>query len=395
MKKWMILDAYSYQTLACVRSFGKRGIDFVLGGETKHDMSFYSKYCKQSFKYTRPTVSISRFVNDLNSHIRKLKPDLIFPTTEQTILACNENRDAINTYVLIPSKKTIQTVCNKQNVLELAKSIGIATPKCYYINKANVDVELSKIESFPVIIKAKSSVVIGEDCVANAGRTSYIYNSEQLLRECCKRLKTSPLIVQEFINGYGIGISGIFKDGRALVLFGHKRVRERDPKGGPSAVMESIDISNEFGSATCNLMERIKYTGPAMIEYKVDNETGLGYLMEINGRFWGSVLLPLTIGVDLPFIWWRITNGLDVGEGNTSYVSGTKGRYVLGDTKSLLLTLKGKPKGWSGSFPNRLSTLKDYLRLFFDRNTVNLLFRKDDMGPFWARIIYVILGGDQ
>jgi len=143
-KKWMILDAYSYQTLACVRSFGKRGIDFVLGGETKHDMSFYSKYCKQSFVYTKPTVSISRFVDDLNDNIRKLKPDLIFPTTEQTILACDENRDAINTSVLIPSTKTIQTVFNKQNVLDLAKSIGIATPEWYYIKKANVDDILPK-----------------------------------------------------------------------------------------------------------------------------------------------------------------------------------------------------------------------------------------------------------
>ena len=394
-KKWMILDAYSYQTLACVRSLGKRGIDFVLGGETKHDMSFYSKYCKQSFVYTRPTVSISRFVNDLNDNIRKFKPDLLFPTTEHSILACDLNRDVFNTSLLIPSRKIIQTVFNKRKVLDLSNSLGIVTPKSYYVDKLNFDDILPKIESFPVIIKAESSFVIKDDYIANTGGTSYIYNRDQLLKECRKGLEISSLIVQEFISGYGIGISGIFKEGRTLALFGHRRVREKDPKGGPSAVMESIDIDNKVGYAACKLMENMKYTGPAMIEFKVDHAVGATYLMEINGRFWGSVLFPVSIGVDLPFIWWKIANGLDVDESETSYVAGAKGRYILGDTKSLLLTLKGKPKGWQNSFPNRLSTLKDYIYLFFDRNTVNLLLRKDDIGPFYGRIISGFFQGVQ
>lgn len=386
-KKWMILDSYLYHTLSCVRSFGKHGIDFVVGGKTKYDMSFYSKYCKQKFVYTDPCVSISRFVNDLNNNIKKFKPDVIFPVSDEAILACSRSRDAIDAPLLIPSEEMINTVCNKRNVLELAKSIGISTPNSCYINKSNVHDMLCKIQSFPVIIKAESSVVIIEDRVVSTGGTSYVFSREQLSRECDKRLKISPLIVQKFIDGYGVGVSGIFKEGKHLALFGHKRVREKDPKGGPGVVIESIDIDNDLGSAACRLMDNIQYTGPAMVECKIDHLTKKPYLMEINARLWGSVLFPISIGLDFPYIWWKVANGLDVDEREVSYSTRVKGRYVLGDTKALYLTLKGMPKGWPGSFPRRLSTLKDYLCLFFDRNTKNLLFCKDDIGPFWGRIV--------
>jgi len=37
-----------------------------------------------------------------------------------------------------------------------------------------------------------------------------------------------------------------------------------------------------------------------MVEYKIDSASGTPYLMEINGRFWGSVQLAIDAGVDFP-----------------------------------------------------------------------------------------------
>jgi len=37
-----------------------------------------------------------------------------------------------------------------------------------------------------------------------------------------------------------------------------------------------------------------------MIEYKVNERTGEKYLIEINGRFWGSLPLSIVSGVDFP-----------------------------------------------------------------------------------------------
>ena len=46
-----------------------------------------------------------------------------------------------------------------------------------------------------------------------------------------------------------------------------------------------------FGNA-CKLIEAAGFEGIAMVEFKRDSATGQLSLMEINGRFWGS--LPLS-----------------------------------------------------------------------------------------------------
>ena len=72
-KKIMLLDGYSYRTLACVRSFGKRSMNFVVGGESIYDISLFSKYCKEKFIYTDPSVNILDFISDINYNIQKFK----------------------------------------------------------------------------------------------------------------------------------------------------------------------------------------------------------------------------------------------------------------------------------------------------------------------------------
>ena len=37
-----------------------------------------------------------------------------------------------------------------------------------------------------------------------------------------------------------------------------------------------------------------------MVEFKTDNQTGEPVLMEVNGRFWGSLQLATDAGVDFP-----------------------------------------------------------------------------------------------
>ena len=47
----------------------------------------------------------------------------------------------------------------------------------------------------------------------------------------------------------------------------------------------------------------------AMVEYKLDAATGTAYLMEINGRFWGSLQLAIDAGVDFPLLLVRCALG--------------------------------------------------------------------------------------
>lgn len=384
--KWLILDAYSPRTLGLVRSLGQRGIEFVLAGTDRHDMCLRSRYCREWFIYTSPHHSISGFVADLNEKANKYDFDLIVPTAEATILACRQKRSEFNKPVLISTDEVIDTVYNKRRILEMARESGINVPETVYVDSSNYEAKHLAVDRFPVAIKAESSDRICGDRILNTGDSVYALDHETLLSSCRNRMEKSPLLVQEFIDGYGIGISGVFIEGEALVLFGHRRLRESTPTGGPAAYMESIRIPENLCQEAAQLMKRTGYSGPAMVEYKVDYESGKAYLMEINCRLWGSIMFPLSIGVDIPYIWWKSVNGMEVTEDETRYEPGRRGRYLLGDTKCLLQTLKGKPKEYPGAFPGRIEALASYLYSFVDPRTKNLLLGAGDMGPFWARL---------
>ena len=76
-----------------------------------------------------------------------------------------------------------------------------------------------------------------------------------------------------------------------------------------------------------------------MVEFKIDRETGHPYLMEVNGRFWGSLQLAIDSGVDFPRLLLDVASGVNVGD-TPSYRSGVRLRWEWGDMDHLLARLR-------------------------------------------------------
>jgi predicted ATP-grasp superfamily ATP-dependent carboligase len=386
--KVLLLDGYSTRTLACVRSWGKKGVAFAVGGESRWDMSLMSRFAKETFVYTSPKRDARKFIEDVNRYCREFQADCIFPTSEAGIMACSEHRKELVCEPIIPSEREIETIFSKAKTLALAQSLGIAVPRTFHVTDDTV-CELDTIAlKLPVAIKSESSEVMLSGRAATSSKTAYASTRAEVVAECRARLaKGQSVLVQEFIDGYGVGISGLFHEGRPVALLAHRRIRESDPLGGPSAVAETIELEPGLLEATKSLFRALSFSGPAMTEYKIDRRTGQPYFMEINGRFWGTVLLAPAAGLDLPYLYWKMLNGMQISPEETSYRIGIKGRYLAGDTKCLALCLKGKPKSWPGEFPTRWSALKSYIGSFFDESTQDLLLTRDDPMPFVARLI--------
>jgi hypothetical protein len=67
-----------------------------------------------------------------------------------------------------------------------------------------------------------------------------------------------------------------------------------------------------------------------MVEYRVDPQTGSALLMEVNGRFWGSLPLAYYAGADFPYLLYR-SAGSKLHP--TPYRIGLRARDLPGDTQ--------------------------------------------------------------
>jgi hypothetical protein len=99
------------------------------------------------------------------------------------------------------------------------------------------------------------------------------------------------------------------------------------------------------------------------------------------------VLLASAAGLELPYLYWKKLNGIEIRPEETHYRTGVRGRYIVGDTKCLWLCLKGKPPDWPGEIAGRWDSLKSYFGSFLDRRTTELILTSDDPVPFLGRLM--------
>ena len=66
-----------------------------------------------------------------------------------------------------------------------------------------------------------------------------------------------------------------------------------------------------------------------MVEFRVNPANNRAVLMEVNGRYWGSISLPVFAGMDFPLYHWKLVHGEPVEVPNT-YRVGVKWRWTTG-----------------------------------------------------------------
>lgn len=119
-----------------------------------------------------------------------------------------------------------------------------------------------------------------------------------------------------------------------------------------------------------------------MIEYKTDEASGTPYLMEVNGRFWGSLQLAVDAGVDFPRLLVESSLG-HPSEPVLSYRSGVRTRWTLGDLDHLLTRMRRSRADLDlgPDAPGRGRTVAAFLAAFLPP-TRSEVFRWSDPGPF-------------
>src|SRR5439155_25305958 len=181
-------------------------------------------------------------------------------------------------------------------------------------------------------------------------------------------------LVQEHIPGDGRGIFVLMNRGRLRAAFARRRIREKPPSGGVSVLSESVGLDSQLLEYSERILEALKWHGVAMVEFKRDSRDGVSKLLEINGRFWGSLQLAVDAGVDFPYLLYRLAIDGDI-EPVFTYQVGVRLRWWLGDLDWLLLRLRD-----GGSATRRLQAIPEFLRPT-GRMARAEVFRRDDPAP--------------
>jgi len=307
----LVLEGAKPASLAIVRSLGKRGIDVTVGESVDFCTASLSRYCKNHIRYPAPERDRKSFIEALLVEVKSKEYEVVYPVAGETTLPIAMYKDEFTPYVKVPlpDYETIKKADDKAETLQIAKRLGIPCPKTYFVDTLKQVERIARQAHFPLVIKPRQKLkwTNGRATLTKVTEENYVFSRRELRVKYQKihRQSSFPLL-QEYIPGEGYGFAGLFDHGELKAFFMHKRLREFPITGGASTLRESI-YCEEMRQLGEKLLRAINWHGVAMVEFKLDQRDGKFKLMEINGRWWGSLPLAIASGVDFPYLLHKLT----------------------------------------------------------------------------------------
>jgi len=294
----LVLDGARVHALDIVRSLGRRGLSVYVGANVHDAISFSSRFASAARVYPDPAAEPDAFIAWLLAEIRGTGYDLVIPVTDVTAIPISRNLSELSALCPLATEAVdkIQLVSDKSRTLEIARRLDVPCPTTVVVRHADEIAHGVAHLRFPVVCKPLASGTWGRSGYV-ALPVSYALDEHELRREVTQRLATSPVLLQEYRRGVGVGIEVLAHNGTIVQAFQHERLHELPLSGGASTYRVSVPLDPVLLDYSARLIEDLRWTGVAMVEFKVDRATSDAALMEINGRFWGSLALSTRAGM--------------------------------------------------------------------------------------------------
>jgi protein-tyrosine-phosphatase len=192
-------------------------------------------------------------------------------------------------------------------------------------------------------------------------------------------LEPANFVYETFFPGRGAGVSVLASRGKVLQAFEHHRQRE----SGSGGSFYRVSAPPELERCCADMVAALGYTGVAMFEFRLGGREGShdgGWVMlEVNARPWGSMPLPVGLGVDFPHRWYAL---LVDGEETSPvpYRTGIYGRNLIPDLWSILSEAR-QIRDRAGSLLGfSVSRVSEHGRVFTRREIHDVLV-SDDLVP--------------
>ncbi|MBY8827346.1 carboxylate--amine ligase [Hephaestia mangrovi] len=338
----IVLGVDSPIGLTVMRELGEQGVPVHAIG-SRRSIGRASRYCRGFTE--RPAGPIGDWL-----------PDVIAETQARALLAVSENdllqlavlpAEIDGCAILTPRAAPLGIVLDKAETLRRAAAIGIDTPPTWQPMPEDDLAARARSLAYPVVAKWADPPAV-TSLLDQAGldfiKAEFLHDADALLAMMrrYRALGQWPL-VQSYCPGVGIGQMIFMDRGEAVLRFQHRRLREWPPEGGTSTfcAAEPLDRHADQMERSIALLQSIGWQGPAMVEYRHDERTGAYWLMEVNGRFWGS--LPLAWHCGARFAWEAYRRAV-LGDDQPAPAprAGLRARYMVPDTRRLARVLFGR-----------------------------------------------------
>ncbi|WP_277554222.1 ATP-grasp domain-containing protein [Halobaculum limi] len=352
----LVLDANGQAGLSLVRSLGRRGLSVTAGSHVRSSLGRLSRHSVGGYHHPDPHRSEQRFVDHLLEHLEASSYEVVFPVLDSTSAVCSRHKETLErtgTTVAVEDWERFAIPYDKARLFRLATSLPVRTPETWTPESPATVAALADDITYPVVVKPRSKTVWdseGECHFTRVGDDNYADSPAELVETYERLLERHPVLaeedhypmVQARIPGSTTTTVVLADAGEILLHFQEERVRTYPASGGESTLLRPVHDPEMFEAAE-TIIRALEWTGPAMVEF-MRTPAGESYLIEVNGRYWGSVPFAIESGVDIPWHHYRLLRGETVDPPDYTNPVPLFHRLLYGDVKWLSEQLRaGNP----------------------------------------------------
>jgi predicted ATP-grasp superfamily ATP-dependent carboligase len=293
--------------------------------------------------------------------------DAVIPITDEMLLPLAARRAELpeSCQLAAPAESQLRATVDKLVTLEIARQVGVKVPATRLVRSADDGIRAARELGWPVVLKPRRSKVLRPLGGIDSFNVAYADDEASFERVLAPLIGRSDVLLQEFVHGEGVGVGAFAIDGRPVAQLAHRRLHEVPITGGASSLRETIALG-ELREPVERLLERLNWTGLAMVEFKVGPDGPV--LMEINGRVWGSLPLAHAAGIDFPGLLGDLLLGRQAERpAPADYRVGVRARNLELEVVWLLSVLRARKEARGVSVPPRRAALGSLAGLFDPR----------------------------
>lgn len=308
MRALIVEPGHTRAALAAARALHAAGWTVGIGMPGQRGLAASSRHVARRHRVPGPERGLDAFVEAVAAAIADAGYEVVFGGGDAEVLALSARRAELAAIVPYGPHEQVSRALDKLELAAASRSVGFSVPRM--CSATGEELERSPL---PFVVKASLHAPLSRDGGPQRLETRLAARRDEAARRVREiGAAGARAILQEFLSGRLLAYT-VLADRESRVVARVQQVADLTwpPDLGISVRARTVSIDEQLGERAAGLMRELGWFGLAQLQF-VAPPGGEPRLIDLNGRFYGSLALAAGAGVNLPAAWAALATGRPV-----------------------------------------------------------------------------------
>jgi predicted ATP-grasp superfamily ATP-dependent carboligase len=336
MRVLIVGDSTSRTALGAARALGQAGWTVGVGAPRRRGLAAASRWVRHGHRIPSPEADLDAFVETTDAVIARSGYQLVFGADDASVLALSYAREAISARVPYAPHDVILRSLDKVELCRMAEQSGFRVPSTVVATDDAI-----KRWDGPAVVKPRLHWRSDRRDSGPRLEAVIVSSRGQAARRAAEiRAAGGEPLLQRVVRGRLSAFAAVVDhDGLLVAGVGQETERMWPLPTGISVRARTIPLDPELAKRVTALLQDLGWFGLAQVQFLI-GDGGEPWLIDFNGRPYGSLALATAAGPNLMAIWASLTVERPVGN-LPEATEGVRYQWLEGDLRRAWMQRQG------------------------------------------------------